>query len=274
MTVGHLVDFYNERRITAYHRAAGLDETWQVFWADASSPVQPGQRVLKINGEPIENNKTFLGEYPLAKYIYRNSLARDAAAEGTPFLLTMADGSVVTVPTRPACRLQLWTMPVFEEEKRSRHDGMPHGVVFMSHNAIREAQHEDEFRYIAGIAVYIATSEETTQRRRMAIALNLLGIAGGAAALASSPLLYGPVNQGTLLGMQAIINGSMSARAAVFSLRVLTDMGGDPQKAIHFLERLESKDIKAEQVRLSRDELAALKAVVEGGQLQASPSTR
>ena len=99
ITTGHLADLYDNRKVAAYWQAAGFDETWRVLWAAEDSGLRAGQRVLEINGKRIDNNKTGIGEFPLVIYLDQTSRARDAAADGKPYEITLEDGRRTLVKT-------------------------------------------------------------------------------------------------------------------------------------------------------------------------------
>jgi hypothetical protein len=168
MTLGHLDGTVSKQRIAAYYQAAGFDETWRVLWADDSSPLKPGDRVLEINDNGIENNKSGLGEYPLVKYFSQTSRARDAALDGKPFIVTLENGEKLTIQTRPACRTQVFAMPAFDA-KHINASNVPtalHGAVVLPPSVIHAARTTDEYRYHAGVAVYLSASSEAHDRRR------------------------------------------------------------------------------------------------------------
>jgi hypothetical protein len=262
MTLGHLDGNVSKQRIAAYYQAAGLDETWRVLWADDSSPLKTGDRVLEINGNRIENNKSGLGEYPLAKYILQTSRARDAAFERTPFVITLENGKTLTIPTRPACRTQVFAMPVFDA-KHINSSLVPtalHGALTLPPSAIHAARTTDEYRYLAGIAVYLSASSEAHNRRRSA------GLLMGLGALASVaiPPLYSVISPAAVKSGNAIAGGDMSINSALFSSQIIHDMGGDPRAGLTLLSRLESQKLEPPLVALSPEQEKVLEAFIDG----------
>jgi hypothetical protein len=262
ITLGHLEGNVSKEKIAAYYGAAGFDETWRVLWADDSSPLKLGDRVIKINGNGIENNKTGLGEYPLVKNFLQTSRARDAALEGTPFVVTLESGKDLVIPTRPACRTQVFSMPIFEgrNDNSFQISTALHGALVLPPSAIHAAKTTDEYRYLAGIAVYLSASSEAHNRRRGA------GLMMGLGALVSiaAPVLYPVLSPAAVRSGNAIADGDMSVNSALFASKVVADMGGDPHAGIDLIHRLESRELKPPLIILSEEQKGLLRDYIEG----------
>lgn len=213
LTLGSLAGVYEQERIAAYWRAEGLDETFRVLWAADDSQLKPGERVVEINGTEIENNKTGMGEYPLVKYLTATIKARAAAYEdGEPYVVTLEDRRQVVVPLVPACRVKVWAMPHFDDEDYSEIPTNRYTAVVLPANAIRSASSVDEYRYLAGLAVYYSASEQAS--RKQAGAFGVLGL--GVGVIAAVPLLY-PVVSPLAQGLSGAMLGGMELNAAKFS---------------------------------------------------------
>jgi len=91
--------------LALFRDVTGMDESWRVVWADESAPdaLKLGDAVAAINGRPlpagakrIELAAVFRGELPVARddagFWAVVLKAREEAAEGKPFMLTLADG--------------------------------------------------------------------------------------------------------------------------------------------------------------------------------------
>lgn len=276
MTLGSVSDVYSKEKIAAYWKAAGLDETFRVFWAADDSPLKAGERVVELNGDEIENNKTGMGEYPLAKYINYTIKARAAAYEdGKPYLVRReGDETALAVPLKPACRVLVWAMPLFDDSDYSEIPTNAYSAVVLPPNAIRLARSVDEHRYLAGLAVYYSASAQASAGQ--AGNLGVLGL--GAVAVIAMPLLYpvvGPLAQG--LG-GAVATGGMMMNAAKFSTQLLADMNGNPSAGLELMARLDARKLGATRVLLSADEREELKKFIAVGlaapsRPDASPST-
>lgn len=263
LTIGHLVDFYSDERLVAYWAAGGYDETFKVLWADASSPIQVGDRVIKINGKPIENNKTGLGEQPLERYIKFTLRDRDAAQEqGVPFRVTVSDAAgerEIEMPMQPACRVMAWTMPLIEGSAYSSTPRHFFDAVVIANTAVRMAETPDELRYLAGLAIYFSDSPEAANRQVGHQAVVTLGIA----AVIVNPLLYPIVSPLAIAMGRGITSSGMTLDAALFSAQLLHDLGGNPAAGLDLMQRLEAKGLKADYVLLSQDDQAVLRQFID-----------
>lgn len=266
MTVGNLVGFYDEKKIAAYWHAAGFDETWRVLWAADGSGLRPGQRVMAINGNAIENNKSWQGEAPLAPYFTYTSRARDAAGEGRPYEITLEDGRTLTVAAQPACRTLVWSMPVVEDDASFEVSPGVHGATVLPPNALHEARSADELRYLAALAVYYTASESGAARARGGRMLMGLGALGAFGAIATAPLVgivANPLIAATVnSGAGALTRGSEGAQAAAFASKVVADMGGDASAGLALAERIEARAIKAPGVALSAQDRQWVRAAL------------
>jgi len=254
-TVGHLASQLPEEKIAAYYRAGDFDETWKVLWTGDGGLLPQGQRIVAINGNGIENNKTGMGEYPLVKYLHETSRARDAATEGKPFVVTLEGGRELAVPTRPACRTQVWAMPVYDASGYSEIPTALHGAVVLPPNAIRAARNLDEYRYLAGVAVYLSASSEANGKRWGANAL----LGASALAVVAMPILYPVLSMPTVTASGALVGGDMGLRSAVFATQVVADMGGDPRAGVELLGRLDAQKLEATRIQLPEQEREQLR---------------
>lgn len=253
ISMGTMVNALPEERLAAYWEAGGIDETWRVLWTDGQV-LQQGQRIVKINGKAIENNKSGLGEFPAAVYVEQTVRAREAAEKGRPYRVTLEDGTEVTVPTRPACRTMGLAIPmVLDVDALSAPINQYHPVV-LPPTAIAAAASEDEFRYLAAVAVYMSASDHARQRN--ALSGGVLGL--GASTLFINPLLYALVSQPGVQAAAAVRSGGMGLQAALFATRVVSRLGGDPRAGVALLERIERERIRATGVALPQDERRAV----------------
>lgn len=261
MTLGHLANAYPKEKIAAYWRAEGFDETFKVLWATDDSPLQPGERVIEINGRKIENNKTGMGEFPLVKYLNYTIKARAAAHEdGKPYVVKTERDKELAVPLKLACRVKVWAMPIFEESDYSELPLDRHSAVVLPTNAIRAARSVDEHRYLAGLAVYYSASEEAHQRQ--AGRSGVLGV--GMAAIIAMPLLYPVMSPLAMLAGNAVATKGMLLDAAKFSSKVLNDMDGNPYAGLDLMSRLDAEKLGATRVLLSVDEREELRQFIKG----------
>lgn len=253
MSMGTMVGVLKEDRLGAYWEAGGIDETWRVLWT-TGEVLKPGQRVVRIQGKNIENNKSWMGEFPAAIYIEQTVKAREAAEKGKPYVVTLEDGTEVQVPTRPSCRTMGVAVPmVLDLDAFQTPINQYHSMV-LPPTAIAEAATQDEYRYLAGLAVYMSASSHAKRRRMASGGV----VALGASTLFINPLLYLLINQpGVLLG-QAVRNAGMDLDAGLFATGAVHRMGGDPLAGVQLVERLKHKKIRASHVALSEADLKTL----------------
>lgn len=259
MTLGGLVNEYKPEKLSAYYKAAGLDEGWRVMWADGKSPLPVGTRITELNGRDLENNKTGMGEFPYVKYFNRTARARRDAVDGEPFIATLENGRKITIPTVPACDVQVWSMPIFEDSDYSEIPTHQFAPVVIPSNAVRAARTQDEMRYLAGLAVYYGASSEAATKRGFGTGTLFSGIA----LVVAAPILYPIVAPITKKIQGGIVGGVTELNAALFSTQVLIDMGGNPYAGLDLIKRIESLKMGATRVLISQEAQMALKQGID-----------
>lgn len=258
VTLGQFTNVYSAEQVATVWHASGWDENWRVAWAHPTSPIKEGERVVEINGNKIENNKTGMGEWPLVKYFYRNYSAREDAADGEPYRVTMEDGREIDVPMVPGCRAQVWAVPVFDDEPNSFLPRTYTEAVILPATAINLASNDDERRYLAGLAMYFGAGAETNRNRTVAttvVAVNASATAAiGVLAVPLFPLVYGVLSPVTLMLQKAITGSADIVQASIFATGIVADMGGDPYAGLTLIERLEQAKLGAERVILEPED--------------------
>lgn len=253
LTLGHMGRHYGMERYAAYWEAGGFDEHLRVLWATPGSGLRRGERVLRINDIDIGP-----GDIPLARYLDATSRARDAALEGKPYRVTLEDGRTVDVPVRKACRTLTHAMPLFEANDQVEVTPALHGAIVLPRNAIHEARTEDEYRYLAGVAVYLSASEAARNRRRGGLAMQAGALVGITALIVAMPvvgIVANPVVSAvTNQGANALQRAGMSVQAAVFASRIVADMGGDALAGLALVGRLQASGLAAPSVLLTQEE--------------------
>lgn len=259
MTLGGLINDYKPEKIAAYYQAAGFDEGWRVMWADDKSPLPVGTRITEINGRDLENNKTGMGEFPYVKYFNRTARARREAIDGEPFIATLDNGQKITIPTVPACDVQVWSMPIFEKSDYSEIPTHQFGPVVLPSNAVRAAQNQDEMRYLAGLAAYYGASGEAATKRGLGTGTLFSGIA----MVVAAPILYPVIAPITKKIQGGIAGGVTELNAARFASQILIDMNGNPYAGLELINRIESQKLGATRVLISKDEQTTLRQEID-----------
>src|SRR5690606_14650292 len=90
--------------LAAYYEAGGFDENWRVLWAREDTGLNPGERVVKINGRSLNRNDW--GD--AANGGYFNALN---FAGKEPMELELEGGRTITVQMTPVCNTLLWQFP-------------------------------------------------------------------------------------------------------------------------------------------------------------------
>lgn len=267
ITIGQIANHYTPEQAVTYWHAAGWDETWKVLWSHPDSPIKEGERVLKINNTTIENNKTGLGELPLGKYLISNYRARRAAEAGKPYTVTMEDGRNIEVELKPACRVQVWTIPPLELESVSVLPATKYDAVIIPSTAIHVAANVDEHRYLAGLAMYFGAGAEMTTKRVAGDALVTLSAGASAAvgimAVQLFPWVYGVVSP-LAIGLQRAMMGSADLmKASIFATQIVSDMGGDPYAGLNLMHRLDQMELGAYRVMLESEDRQLLHKLID-----------
>lgn len=246
--------------LALYREVTGMDEQWRVVWLDESAPaaLKPGDAVAAVNGRPLPGGATrielgavFRGEMPLARddagFWEVMLKAREDAAEGRGFTLTLADGRQLKVETQTGCAGGVTASTFDADPNVFWRQGTQR--VKIPANAVIEARTRDEFRWLAAFGTYFQASLSAYEKTQASEGRSTGFVVGKILTLAVP-------GAGMLLSaVQAQADRALAVDSAVgsadfFATEVVVALGGDPAAGLRLSERMAARGLKVDVVMM------------------------
>lgn len=243
-----------------FRQVTGMDEKWRVVWADEGAPdaMRIGDAVVAINdralpggGTRIEMSAWFKGGSVLSSddqgFWDVVQQARQEAGAGRGMTVTLEDGRKLKVETQTGCAGAV-TASAFDADpdvfwrQGNRRVKIPA-------NAMIEARHTDEFRWLAAFGTYFQASQKS-----IAAVQKSEGISNGF--LVGKILMLAVPGAGMLLtaaeaqAEKAIAVDGIVGSADLFANEVVAALGGDPLAGLRLTERLRTQGLQVDAVMM------------------------
>lgn len=237
-----------------------MDEKWRVVWLDESAPGELDLRdvVVAVNDRPLPDGGT---RFELTALFRGGSVvsnddqafwdvmlkARQEATAGKPMQLTLQGGRKITVPTQKGCAGSV-TASSFDNDP-DKFWRVGNQRVKIPASAMLEANHADEFRWLAAFGTYFQASESA-----IAAVQRSEGVSNGF--LVGKILAITIPGAGMLLSAaeaqaeKAIAVDSIVGSADLFANEVVVALGGDASAGLRLTERMLRKGVSVEAVTM------------------------
>jgi hypothetical protein len=246
--------------LVLFRQVTGMDEKWRVVWADEGAPdaLRIGDAVVAVNDRPlpgggtrIEVNAWFRGGSVFASddqgFWDVVQQARQEAGAGRGMTVTLEDGRKLKVETQTGCAGAV-TASAFDADpdvfwrQGNRRVKIPA-------NAMIEARHTDEFRWLAAFGTYFQASQDS-----IAAVQKSEGVSNGF--LVGKILMLAVPGAGMLLSAaeaqaeKAIAVDGIVGSADLFANEVVAALGGDPLAGLRLSERLRAQGLQVDAVMM------------------------
>ncbi len=246
--------------LALYREVTGMDEQWRVVWLDESAPagLKRGDAVQAINGRPLPGSATrfelgavFRGELPMARddagFWDVVLKAREEAAEGKPYTLTLADGRALRVDTQTGCAGGVTASTFDADPNVFWRQGTQR--VKIPANAVIEARTQDEFRWLAAFGVYFQASLSAHEREQ-ASAGRSTGFVVGKILTVAVPGAGMLLSAAQAQADRALAVDSAVGSADFFATEVVVALGGDAAAGLRLNERMAARGLKVDVVMM------------------------
>jgi hypothetical protein len=253
LTTGHVKDKQLRDEMRAAYAKLGVDHKARVVWVDptVTPNLKVGDVVTEINGRDVEPDVPFSPMVAVRK-------ARYDVKPGESIEVELEDGREVKLAGKAGCEAGIHS---------SYFDPYPHQLGFdltpgmkLPTNLLKQAQTEDDLRWLAAYALYHTSSPEASSRKTKARLAAAPGLAGYLV-LASIP--GGGWLSGKYVSKSIIYFGldGIHMPAAEYATREVHALGGDPARGIEMFARAQAQNLQVGDIATSDEELAQVRAL-------------